>query len=107
MDIPVSFPFNSGRTLPTAFAAPVDEGMIFSRIPRPPLQSFWKDRRRFLRSSGGVNGGHKTALNAERVVQYFCQGGKTVGRAGSVGNDVLTFVGFVVYAVYKHRGGVF
>ena len=38
--IPVNFPFNTGRTLPTAFAAPVDEGMMFSRIPRPPRQSF-------------------------------------------------------------------
>ena len=27
--IPVSFPFNSGMTLPTAFAAPVEAGMIF------------------------------------------------------------------------------
>ena len=54
-----------------------------------------------------MNGRHKTALNAERIVQYFCQGSKTVGRAGSVGNNVLTFVGFVVYAVYEHRGGVF
>ena len=40
IDIPVSLPFNSGKTLPTALAAPVEEGMMFSKIPRPPLQSF-------------------------------------------------------------------
>ena len=40
IDIPVNLPFKSGRTFPTAFAAPVEEGIMFSRIPRPPLQSF-------------------------------------------------------------------
>ena len=39
-DIPVSLPLSSGRTLPTALAAPVEDGMMFSRIPRPPRQSF-------------------------------------------------------------------
>src|SRR3954470_8740401 len=38
--IPVSLPFSSGITLPTALAAPVDDGMMFSRMPRPPRQSF-------------------------------------------------------------------
>ena len=39
-DIPVSFPFVLGRTSPTAFAAPVVEGIIFTAAARPPLQSF-------------------------------------------------------------------
>src|SRR3569623_1206501 len=38
--IPVSLPFNSGSTTPTALAAPVEDGMKFSRMPRPPRQSF-------------------------------------------------------------------
>jgi len=38
--IPVSFPFNSGITFPTAFAAPVAAGMMFCAAPRPPRQSF-------------------------------------------------------------------
>ena len=29
IDIPSNFPFNSGKTIPTAFAAPVDVGIIF------------------------------------------------------------------------------
>src|SRR6478735_6906147 len=37
--MPVSFLFNSGITTPTALAAPVDDGMMFSRMPRPPRQS--------------------------------------------------------------------
>src|SRR5512135_3522512 len=38
--MPVSLPFNSGITLPTALAAPVEDGLMFSRMPRPPRQSF-------------------------------------------------------------------
>src|SRR5262245_29584658 len=40
-DMPVNFLLSSGMTLPTAFAAPVDEGMMFSRRPRPPRQSLF------------------------------------------------------------------
>jgi len=39
MDMPVSLPLSSGRTLPTAFAAPVEEGMMFCAAVRPPRQS--------------------------------------------------------------------
>merc|ERR1712187_120842 len=31
--MPVSLPFTAGRHLPTAFAAPVDEGMMFCEAP--------------------------------------------------------------------------
>merc|ERR1711976_565767 len=37
--IPVSLPLRTGRTLPTALAAPVDEGMMFCDAQRPPRQS--------------------------------------------------------------------
>jgi hypothetical protein len=40
--IPVNLPFRSGITLPTAFAAPVLEGMMFDAAPRPPRQSFFE-----------------------------------------------------------------
>src|SRR5215213_3305979 len=40
-DMPVNFLLSSGMTLPTAFAAPVDDGMMFSRMPRPPRQSLF------------------------------------------------------------------
>src|SRR5512143_18368 len=39
--MPVSFLLSSGITTPTALAAPVDEGMMFSRMPRPPRQSLF------------------------------------------------------------------
>merc|ERR1712023_558176 len=38
--MPVSLPFISGMTLPTALAAPVEEGMMFAEAQRPPRQSF-------------------------------------------------------------------
>ena len=37
--IPVSLPFNSGMTLPTALAAPVEAGMMFWAAPRPSRQA--------------------------------------------------------------------
>merc|ERR1712003_451373 len=37
--MPVSLPFTAGRHLPTAFAAPVEEGMMFCEAQRPPRQS--------------------------------------------------------------------
>merc|ERR1719203_1014139 len=37
--IPVSLPFTEGSTLPTALAAPVEDGMMFWEAQRPPRQS--------------------------------------------------------------------
>merc|ERR1719159_865845 len=37
--MPVSLPLRAGMTLPTALAAPVDDGMMFCPAPRPPRQS--------------------------------------------------------------------
>ncbi|GIL66019.1 hypothetical protein Vafri_19657, partial [Volvox africanus] len=39
--IPVSLPFSSGSTLPTALAAPVEEGIMLPLTARPPRQSFF------------------------------------------------------------------
>merc|ERR1712066_792701 len=39
--MPVSLPFTAGITLATAFAAPVDEGMMLPDPARPPRQSFF------------------------------------------------------------------
>lgn len=41
--IPVSLPFSSGMTLPTAFAAPVEAGITFWWAPRPS-RHFWRDK---------------------------------------------------------------
>uniref|UniRef100_A0A1A9W349 Uncharacterized protein n=1 Tax=Glossina brevipalpis TaxID=37001 RepID=A0A1A9W349_9MUSC len=38
--IPVSLPFNSGITFPTALAAPVEAGMMFCAAPRPSRHNF-------------------------------------------------------------------
>merc|ERR1719159_1825693 len=37
--MPVSLPLTAGKHLPTALAAPVDEGMMFCEAQRPPRQS--------------------------------------------------------------------
>merc|ERR1719421_577725 len=37
--MPVNFPFNAGKHLPTAFAAPVEDGMMLADAQRPPRQS--------------------------------------------------------------------
>merc|ERR1719473_1836948 len=39
--MPVSLPLSSGSTLPTALAAPVEDGMMLAPAPRPPRQSFF------------------------------------------------------------------
>src|SRR5215472_1758699 len=41
-DIPVNLPLRSGMTLPTAFAAPVLDGMILDAAARPPRQSLFE-----------------------------------------------------------------
>jgi hypothetical protein len=38
----VSLPLSEGMTLPTAFAAPVEEGMMLLPTARPPRQSLWE-----------------------------------------------------------------
>lgn len=40
--IPVNFPFNSGKTSPTALAAPVDDGIMLVEAALPALQSFFE-----------------------------------------------------------------
>merc|ERR1719446_1601554 len=37
--MPVSFPLSLGQHLPTALAAPVEDGMMFCEAQRPPRQS--------------------------------------------------------------------
>ena len=39
--MPVSLPLISGSTRPTAFAAPVVDGMMLIAAERPPFQSFF------------------------------------------------------------------
>ena len=43
----------------------------------------------------GVNGGHESLVNAERIVQHLDYGGDAVGGAGCVGDDVV--VGRVIH----------
>ncbi len=38
--MPVNLPLRAGKTLPTALAAPVEDGMMLVLALRPPRQSF-------------------------------------------------------------------
>lgn len=61
-----------------------------------------------LSSSGSVNGGHETFSNAEFVIENLSNGGKAVSGAGSVGDDVLrSLIFLVVDTVDESRSGVF
>ena len=94
---------------------------MFSRMPRPPRQSFLDGPSTvfcvavvllgrtvdgLLRRRGGVDRRHEAALDAEGVVEDLRDGREAVRRAGGVGDDVLTGVGRVVHAVDEHRGRV-
>ena len=51
--------------------------------------------------------GHQAGNDAEFVVEDLGDGGKAVGGAGSIGNELCAFlVGVSVYAAYKHGGVV-
>jgi hypothetical protein len=75
-------------TLPTALAAPVDDGMMFHRL---------------LRGGRRVHGRHEAALDAEVVVEDLGERREAVRRTGGVRDDVLTGVLVVVHAHHEHR----
>ena len=140
--MPVNLPFRSGMTFPTyrtarvsrrreegfertAFAAPVDEGIMFCAAPRPPRQS-WISRSihereqqnnlsilylarwtidRLLCRCVRMHGGHQCFDNAELLVNDFGQRCQTIGRARGIGDDGLTAGVFLfVHAHDEHRG---
>ncbi|KAL0620995.1 hypothetical protein AAY473_009322 [Plecturocebus cupreus] len=75
--MPVNFPFSSGRTLPTALAAPVDAGILFWRAPRPSHHSFPSTGaiHSLLGGSDGVDCAHEPFHNAKVVMDDLGQGG--------------------------------
>uniref|UniRef100_A0A8C0MY72 Uncharacterized protein n=1 Tax=Canis lupus familiaris TaxID=9615 RepID=A0A8C0MY72_CANLF len=54
--MPVSFPFSSGMTLPTALAAPVEAGMMFWAAPWPSRHSFPEGKSTRVHASSGEQG---------------------------------------------------
>lgn len=106
-------------TLPTALAAPVEDGMMFWAAPRPPRQS-WKVVHKYLykinsvikaylvgRSidgllggGSGMNGGHQTFNDIKVVIDDLDQGCQAVGSAASVADNL--HVGSVAIFVDAH-----
>lgn len=54
----------------------------------------------------GVHGGHKSLVNAEFVVDGLDHGGKTVGSAGSAGDEILRSVVFLLVDTHDDGLGV-
>jgi len=59
-----------------------------------------------LRGGGSVDGGHETFSDLELVVKDFSEGGKAVGGAGGIGDDVLVSLVFVVVDTDNVHGGI-
>jgi len=62
--------------LPTAFAAPVLDGMILNAAARPPRQSFLEGRQPSLRGGSGMDRGHECFHNTPVVVEHLCTGAR-------------------------------
>ena len=64
--IPVNLPFVTGKTSPTALAAPVVEGIVLMRRRAPAAPIFFRRAVHGLLSGGiGMDGGHQTGFNAD------------------------------------------
>jgi hypothetical protein len=85
---PFSLPFSSGITSATALAAPVVVGTMLNAAARARRRSRWPQ-------------------DAELVQQHFEDGGKAVGGATGVADNVVPHrvIGVLVNAIYK-RGNV-
>lgn len=59
-----------------------------------------------LGGSGSVDGGHETFSDLEVLVEDLGEGSETVGGAGSVGDDVLFLLVFVVVDTDDVHGGI-
>ena len=72
----MSFPFSAGSTSVTAFAAPVEAGIMFCAAARPPRKSFFAQAvNGRLSVSRGMNRGHEPFGNAKVFIEYFGNGG--------------------------------
>src|ERR1700716_4186405 len=75
---PSSLPLSSGSTRPTALAAPVEVGIIDSAAA---VEVLVHGVERRLVACVGVDRGHESMLDADRVVQHLDDRRQAVGRA--------------------------
>lgn len=107
IDIPVNLPFNSGMTLPTALAAPVDEADDVARSSTATTPVFhWKTVNGFLCSCCRVYGSHQTICYTKLVVQYLCNRSETVGCARCIRNKLCTLYIFILINTANEHWGV-
>ena len=77
----MSFPFNSGMTSPTALAAPVLEGMMFTAAAQRPIGVFVNLVGDALVVRVSVDGRHQALLDSERLMKHLGHRRQAVGGA--------------------------
>ena len=93
--MPVSLPCTSGRTNPTALAAPVVDGNnVNGRTPASfPVLDGWSIDG-LLCSCVTMHSGHSALqLNAEVLQDHFGDWGQAVGGAGGIGKYMIMLCG--------------
>uniref|UniRef100_A0A8C0S2R0 Uncharacterized protein n=3 Tax=Canis lupus familiaris TaxID=9615 RepID=A0A8C0S2R0_CANLF len=100
--MPVSFPFSSEMTLPTALVAPVEARMMFWAAPWPSCHSFpegpstvfWVAVMAWM-----------VVMDAEVVMDDFGQRSQAVGDAGGIADNLEgVVILLMVHAHHKHGG---
>ena len=89
IEAPSSLPFSSGRTRPTALAAPVEVGIRLMAAARARYGILVQRVHRALVAGIGVHRGHVAVLDADRLVQHVRHRREAIGGAGGVGDDVV------------------
>uniref|UniRef100_A0A8C0NGB0 Uncharacterized protein n=1 Tax=Canis lupus familiaris TaxID=9615 RepID=A0A8C0NGB0_CANLF len=106
--MPVSFPFSSRMTLPTALAVPVEPGMMFwaaspsAIMPQLPRGAV----HRLLGGSDGMDGGHEALHDAEVVMDDFGQRSQAAGGAGGIADNLEGVVILLVVHTHHKHGGI-
>ena len=102
--MPVSFLFSSGITTPTALAAPVEDGMMFSRMPRPPRQSLLLGPSTvFCVAVAACTVVIRPRLMPHLSLSTLASGARQLVVQRGVGDDRLALVRLVVDAEDEHR----
>ncbi len=70
------FAIQSGSTLPTALAAPVEDGMMFWKRRGRRASLCETGHQRFSEYGSSVNGGHQTFDDAEVIVDTLASGAR-------------------------------
>ena len=100
---PSSLPLSSGRTRPTAFAAPVVRGDHRQRRGAGPVEVLVQRVEGRLVAGVGVDGRHEAVLDADGVVEHLGDRRQAVRRARGVRDDQMLLGQLVVIDAIDDR----